>query len=146
ALVGGIPVTGAIARTAANVKNGGRTPVAGVVSGLALFAMLQFLLPAAQQIPMSALAAVLLVVAFNMGEWAYFREIRRAPKSDYGVFLATFALTTLFDLVVGILVGLVMAVLLFMRRMSEVSGVELVAEDDGGLTDRLFEFEKTRGV
>lgn len=138
-LFGGIPVTGAIARTAANVRSGGRTPVAALVSGVFLFIMLQLLLPLAARIPMSSLAAVLLMVAYGMGEWGYFTHLRRAPKSDYLVFIATFALTVVFDLVVGILVGMLLAVFLFMKRMADVSSVELISENDEGREDRLFE-------
>lgn len=141
-LFGGIPVTGAIARTAANAKNGGRTPVAALVSAIFLFVMLQFLLPLAQMIPMSTLAAVLLMVAYNMGEWEYFKELRRAPRSDYLVFLSTFVLTVIFDLVVGILIGLLLAIFLFMRRMTDLVKVELIVDDDGGEEDRIFSFDE----
>lgn len=123
ALLGGIPVTGAIARTAANVKNGGRTPVAGIVHALVLLLMMLVLMPYVRFIPMASLAAVLVVVAWNMGEWEQFGELARAPRSDALVFLLTFGLTVIFDLVIAIEVGMVLTAFLFMKRMSEVTDV-----------------------
>jgi len=137
ALLGGIPVTGAIARTAANVKNGGRTPVAGIVHALVLLLMMLVLMPYVRFIPMASLAAVLVVVAWNMGEWEQFGELPRAPRSDALVFLLTFGLTVIFDLVIAIEVGMVLTAFLFMKRMSEVTDV-LPREED---TDA----EETRG-
>lgn len=132
---GGIPATGAIARTAANVKNGGRTPVAGMVHSAVLLLVLLFLMPYASLIPMPAIAAILFVVAYNMSEWKKFvKTVKTAPKSDTLVMVLTFALTVIFDLVVAIEVGMVLALLLFMKRMSEethVTGWKYTeAEDD----------------
>lgn len=132
-LFGGIPATGAIARTAANVKNGGRTPVAGMVHSVVLLLVLLFLMPYAALIPMPAIAAILFVVAYNMSEWRRFvRTVKTAPKSDIIVLVTTFVLTVLFDLVVAIVVGLILAVFLFMKRMSEETHVDSwkYAEED----------------
>lgn len=124
-LFGGIPATGAIARTAANVRNGGRTPIAGIVHCATLTVILVALMPLAALIPMTTLAAVLLVVAVNMADWnSFFRLCKTAPKSDIIILVATFALTVFFDLVVAIEVGVVLAALLFMKRMSETSDVK----------------------
>lgn len=125
ALFGGIPATGAIARTAANVKNGGRTPVAGMVHSVVLLLILVVLMPYAALIPMPTIAAILFMVAYNMSEWRKFLHlVKTSPKSDIIVLLATFALTVVFDLVVAIEVGMILAALLFMKRMSEVTEVE----------------------
>lgn len=124
-LFGGIPATGAIARTAANVKNGGRTPIAGVVHCITLALILVILMPLAALIPMTTLAAVLIMVAWNMCDWrSFIRLIKTAPKSDSIVLLLTFFLTVIFDLVVAIEVGVVVAALLFMKRMAEVTDVK----------------------
>lgn len=124
ALFGGIPATGAIARTAANIKNGGRTPVAGMVHAAVLLLILIFLMPYAALIPMPAIAAILFVVAYNMSEWREFVSIvKTAPKSDWSVLLISFVLTVAFDLVMAIGVGLVIASLLFMKRMADVADV-----------------------
>lgn len=121
---GGIPATGAIARTAANVKNGGRTPVAGMVHAVTLLFILLLFMPLAALIPMPALAAVLIMVAYNMSEWKSFVEVcKTAPKSDILVMVTTFLLTVIFDLVVAIEVGIVMAALLLIKRLSDVSEV-----------------------
>ncbi len=123
-LFGGIPATGAIARTAANVKNGGRTPVAGMVHAVVLLLILVFLMPYAGMIPMTTLAAILIVVAYNMADWKeFFGLCKHAPKSDVTVMLVTFFLTVIFDLVVAIEVGIVVAALLFIKRMSDVTSV-----------------------
>lgn len=123
-LFGGIPATGAIARTAANVKNGGRTPIAGITHCITLTIILVVLMPLASLIPMTTLAAVLLVVAWNMADWkAFARLCKTAPKSDILVLVATFVLTVFFDLVVAIEVGVVLAAILFMKRMSETADV-----------------------
>lgn len=123
-LFGGIPATGAIARTAANAKNGGRTPVAGMVHSVVLLLVLLFLMPYAALIPMPSIAAILFMVAYNMSEWKRFvRVIKTAPKSDIIIMVLTFALTVVFDLVIAIEVGMVLAALLFMKRMSEESAV-----------------------
>jgi len=123
-LFGGIPATGAIARTAANAKNGGRTPVAGMVHALVLLLVLLFLMPYAGLIPMPAIAAILFVVAYNMSEWRRFVHIiKSAPKSDILIMVTTFVLTVIFDLVIAIEVGMLMAAVLFMKRMSDESTV-----------------------
>lgn len=124
-LFGGIPATGAIARTAANVRNGGRTPIAGIVHCITLTIILLALMPLAALIPMTTLAAVLLVVAANMADWtSFFRLCKTAPKSDVIVLVATFFLTVLFDLVVAIEIGVVLAAMLFMKRMAETADVK----------------------
>ncbi|MBZ9633230.1 SulP family inorganic anion transporter [Clostridium sp. FP1] len=128
-LVGGIPVTGAIARTAANVKNGGRTPVAGIVHSLALLMILLVCMPYVKLVPMSSLAAILIIVSYNMGEWEAFQRILKAPKSDAIVLLATFSLTIFFDLVIAIGIGLLLASLLFMKRMADVSDVRYILDE-----------------
>ncbi|MBE6542620.1 MAG: STAS domain-containing protein [Ruminococcaceae bacterium] len=132
ALFGGIPATGAIARTAANVKNGGRTPISGMVHAVVLLLVLVFFMPYAALIPMPTIAAILFVVAYNMSEWREFVHlVRKSPASDVLVLLTTFVLTVVFDLVVAIAVGIVLAAILFMSRMSNVSDVrEWKAADD----------------
>ncbi len=123
-LFGGIPATGAIARTAANAKNGGRTPIAGMVHAVVLLLVLLFLMPYAALIPMPAIAAILFVVAYNMSEWRKFvHTIKTAPKSDTIVMVITFGLTVIFDLVIAIEVGMVLAAMFFMKRMSEETAV-----------------------
>lgn len=134
-LFGGIPATGAIARTATNIKNGGRTPIAGLVHALTLLAILTTVGRWVALVPMAGLAGVLLVVAYNMSELRVFRGLLRGPRSDVLVLVATFILTVLVDLVVAIEVGVVMAALLFMRRMSEVSTVR-------SITDQLDDTER----
>ena len=120
ALFGGIPATGAIARTAANIKNGGRTPIAGMVHSVTLIIVLVVLMPYAGMIPMPTIAAILFIVAYNMCQWRTFRDlVRTAPKSDILVLIVTFVLTVVFDLVVAIEIGMVLACLLFIKRMSE---------------------------
>lgn len=125
ALFGGIPATGAIARTAANVKNGGRTPISGMVHAIVLLLILVVLMPYAALIPMPTIAAILFMVAYNMSEWRKFVHlVKTAPKSDILVLVTTFVLTVVFDLVVAIEVGIIMAAILFMKRMSDVTEVE----------------------
>lgn len=125
ALFGGIPATGAIARTAANIKNGGRTPIAGMVHSVVLVLILVVLMPYAALIPVPAIAAILFMVAYNMSGWREFADLcKTAPKSDIIVLCLTFFLTVVFDLVVAIEVGVVLAAILFMKRMSEVTEVE----------------------
>lgn len=125
ALFGGIPATGAIARTAANVKNGGRTPIAGMVHSVVLLLILIVFMPFAGMIPMPTIAAILFMVAYNMSEWRNFVHlVKTAPKSDILVLVLTFVLTVVFDLVVAIGVGIVLAAMLFMKRMSEETSVE----------------------
>ena len=124
-LFGGIPATGAIARTAANVRNGGRTPIAGITHCITLTIILLVLMPLAALIPMATLAAVLLVVAANMADWSsFFRLCKSAPKSDIIVLVITFFLTVFFDLVVAIEIGVVLAALLFMKRMAETADIK----------------------
>ena len=124
-LFGGIPATGAIARTAANVRNGGRTPIAGITHCITLTIILLVLMPLAALIPMTTLAAVLLVVAANMADWSsFFRLCKSAPKSDIIVLVITFFLTVFFDLVVAIEIGVVLAALLFMKRMAETADIK----------------------
>lgn len=133
ALFGGIPATGAIARTAANVKNGGRTPVAGMIHAVVLVLILIILMPYAAMIPMPAIAAILFMVAYNICQWRTFTElVKTAPKSDIAVLILTFLLTIVFDLVIAIEIGLLVAVLLFMKRMSDVTEVHSwkYAEDE----------------
>ncbi|MBO5944182.1 MAG: sulfate permease [Clostridia bacterium] len=123
-LFGGIPATGAIARTAANAKNGGRTPVAGMVHAVVLLLVLLFLMPLAGLIPMPTIAAILFMVAYNMSEWKKFVHIlKSAPKNDIIVMVITFGLTVIFDLVIAIEVGMLLAAMLFMKRMSEETSV-----------------------
>ena len=128
-LFGGIPATGAIARTAANVKNGGRTPVAGIVHAIMLLLILVVLMPYAAWIPMPTIAAILFMVAYNMCEWRRFVKIcKTAPKSDILVLVVTFVLTVVFDLVVAIEVGMIIAVVLFMKRMADVARIRTWSE------------------
>lgn len=139
AFFGGIPATGAIARTAANVKNGGRTPIAGIVHSITLALILVILMPYAALIPMPCIAAILFMVAYNMSEWRKFLNIcKTAPKSDILVLVLTFVLTVVFDLVVAIGVGIVLTCLLFMKRMSEVTDVhgwKYIDEDEEDTED-----------
>ncbi|MFK4955445.1 sulfate permease [Lactococcus garvieae] len=131
ALFGGIPATGAIARTAANVKNGGRTPTAGIVHALTLLLILLFLMPYASLIPMSCLASILVIVAYNMSGWRTFiYMLRKAPKSDIAVLLITLFLTVFFDLVVAIEFGMILAAFLFLKRMSDVATVRQWVDKD----------------
>ena len=123
-MFGGIPATGAIARTAANAKNGGRTPIAGMVHAVVLLLVLLFFMPYAGLIPMPTIAAILFMVAYNMSEWRKFvRTCKTAPKTDILVMVVTFGLTVIFDLVIAIEVGMVLAAMLFMKRMSEETAV-----------------------
>jgi len=120
-IFGGLPATGAIARTAANVNSGGRTPIAGMTHAIVLLIMLVAFMPLAKFIPMCALAAILVNVAYNMSEWHAFKALLKAPKSDITVLLATFFLTVFLDLVIAIEIGMIFAALLFMKRMSDVA-------------------------
>jgi SulP family sulfate permease len=135
ALFGGIPVTGAIARTAANVKNGGRTPVAGIVHAVVLLVIMLLFMPYVKLVPMSSLAAILIMVSYNMGEWEAFKKFLKTPKSDATVFIVTFTLTVLIDLVVAIGVGLVLACFLFMKRMADVTSVKSILDDEENEND-----------
>ncbi|MGI5946747.1 MAG: SulP family inorganic anion transporter [Lachnospiraceae bacterium] len=141
ALFGGIPATGAIARTAANIKNGGRTPVAGMVHSITLVIVLVVLMPYAGMIPMPTIAAILFIVAYNMCQWRTFVHlVKTAPKSDILVLVTTFILTVVFDLVVAIEIGMVLACLLFIKRMSEETRADswtyVDDEDDTQESDR----------
>lgn len=123
-IFGGIPATGAIARTVANIKNGGRTPVAGMVHAVVLLFILVTFMPLASMIPLSSLAAVLVIVAYNMSEWRAFKALFKAPKSDIFILMTTFLLTVFLDLVKAIEIGMVISALLFMKRMSDVAKIE----------------------
>ncbi|MDX9758262.1 MAG: sulfate permease [Bacteroidota bacterium] len=125
-LFGGIPATGAIARTATNVRNGGKTPVSGIVHAIVLLLIMLFFGRWAALIPMPALAAILVVVAYNMSEWRTFRKLLRYPKSDVLVLVATFVLTVLIDLTVAIEVGIVLSALLLMKRMSDTTEMQII--------------------
>jgi len=138
-IFGGIPATGAIARTATNVKNGGRTPVAGMVHAVTLLLIMLFFGRWAGLIPMATLAAILVVVAYHMSEWRTFRAELRSPKSDVAVLLVTFLLTVLVDLTVAIEVGMVLAVFLFMRRMATVTSVSVLTHE---LRDPVDDYER----
>lgn len=125
ALFGGIPATGAIARTAANIKNGGRTPIAGIVHSVTLLIVLVVLMPYAGMIPMPTIAAILFSVAYNMCQWRTFvKLVKTAPKSDIIVLVSSFVLTVIFDLVIAIEIGMILACLLFIKRMSEEAHVD----------------------
>ena len=128
-LFGGIPATGAIARTMTNINNGGRTPVAGIVHAVVLLLILLFLMPLAQYIPMACLAGVLVVVSYNMSGWRVFRALLRNPKSDVTVLLITFFLTVIFDLTVAIETGLVIACILFMKRVMETTKISVITDE-----------------
>ena len=128
-LFGGIPATGAIARTMANITGGGRTPVAGIIHAVVLLLIFLFLMPLARYIPMACLAGVLVVVSYGMSGWRSFRALMRNPKSDVTVLLLTFFLTIIFDLTIAIEVGLICACLLFMRRMAETTEVRAVLDE-----------------
>ncbi|MCL6097449.1 MAG: SulP family inorganic anion transporter [Bacteroidetes bacterium] len=128
-LFGGIPVTGAIARTVTNIKNGGRTPVAGIIHAIVLLLILLFFGKLANLIPMGTLAAILVIVAYNMSEWHAFKGLLKSPRSDVVVLLTTFFLTVIFDLTIAIEIGMVLAVLLFMRRMAMVTNVGIVTRE-----------------
>lgn len=128
-LFGGIPATGAIARTMTNINNGGRTPVAGLVHAVVLLLIFVLLMPLAQYIPMACLAGVLVVVSYNMSGWRTFRQMLRNPKSDVAVLLITFVLTVVFDLTIAIEFGLMIACLLFMKRVGESSRISVLTDE-----------------
>lgn len=146
ALFGGIPATGAIARTAANVKNGGRTPIAAIVHSLVLLLVLAILMPYASYIPMPAIAAILISVAYNMCQWRQFAYlVKTSPKSDILVLVTTFLLTVIFDLVVAIEVGIILACILFMKRMSDeaaVTGWKYIKDEEEPETLELRQISK----
>ncbi len=128
-IFGGIPATGAIARTATNIKNGGRTPVAGIIHAITLLLIMLFFGSYAKLIPMATLAAILIIVSYNMSEWHNFVNLLKSPKSDVAVLLTTFFLTVIFDLTIAIEIGMILAVLLFMKRMAEVSNVSVITRE-----------------
>lgn len=143
-IFGGIPVTGAIARTMTNINNGGRTPVAGIIHAIVLLLILLFLGPLTKHIPMACLAGVLIIVSYNMSEWRTFRSLLKNPKGDVSVLLVTFFLTVIFDLTIAIEMGLLIAMFLFMKRVSETTKVS-VTKDEIDLseeTEVLLEEEK----
>ncbi len=139
-LFGGIPATGAIARTATNVKNGGRTPIAGIVHALVLLGIMVLFAPYAKLIPMSCLAGILIVVAYHMSEWKQFRSILKGNRMDIIILLTTFFLTVLFDLVIAIEIGIVLSSFMFMKRMSESVNIQDFSSDDKN-GEHLFEEE-----
>jgi len=128
-IFGGLPATGAIARTATNIKNGGRTPVAGMIHAITLLLILLFFGSYAKLIPMATLAVILVIVSYNMSEWRSFVKLLRSPKHDVVVLLVTFFLTVIFDLTIAIEIGLLMAVFLFMHRMSQVTNVGIISKE-----------------
>jgi SulP family sulfate permease len=145
-IFGGIPATGAIARTATNIKNGGRTPVAGMVHALVLFAILLFVGKWAAYIPMATLAGVLIIVAYNMSEWQNFISIMKVSKSDAAVLLTTFFLTVLIDLTVAIEIGMILAAFLFMRNMMKSSFVEQLNLSSNEQDEDLKKYRLPKGV
>lgn len=128
-LFGGIPVTGAIARTMTNINNGGRTPIAGIIHAVVLLLILLFLGPLTKHIPMACLAGVLIIVAYNMSEWRVFASLLKNPKSDVIVLLVTFFLTVIFDLTIAIEIGILLAMLLLVKRVSETSSISVVTDE-----------------
>ncbi len=128
-MFGGIPVTGAIARTMANINYGGRTPVAAIINSLVLLIILLFLVPFTKHIPMACLAGVLVIISYNMSDWRTFRSLLKNPKSDVIVLLVTFFLTVLFDLTIAIEIGLLLAMLSFMKRISETTNVSIFKDE-----------------
>ncbi|MDM0931367.1 sulfate permease [Clostridium perfringens] len=129
-LFGGIPATGAIARTAANVKNGGRTPISGMVHSITLLLIMLVFMPLAKFIPLTTLSAILIIVSYNMSEWRTFKAILKAPKSDIAILLITFFLTVLFDLVIAIGIGMIVSMCLFIRRVATSIEVNELNESD----------------
>jgi SulP family sulfate permease len=128
-LVGGLPATGAIARTATNVRSGARTPVAGMIHALTLLLVLLVAAPAARYIPLASLAGILLVVAYNVGDWGEIRELLKLTKMDISVWLVTFALTVFADLTLAVELGMILAMLLFIRKVSQTTTVSRVTAD-----------------
>lgn len=143
-LFGGIPVTGAIARTMTNINNGGRTPMAGIIHAVILLLILLFLAPLTKHIPMACLAGVLVVVSYNMSEWRTIRSMMSNPKADVAVLVTTLVLTIIFDLTIAIEVGLVLAVLLFMRRIMATTSISVIHDQlevhqDGESSDEVLD-------
>lgn len=146
ALFGGIPATGAIARTATNVKNGGRTPIAGITHAIVLLGIMLLIAPYAKLIPMACLAGILVVVAWHMGEWPHFIAMFRSNRNDVIILVTTFLLTVLFDLIIAIEVGIVLSAFMFMNRMSEALAIKTAGAldvDSAPKTDTIFEEELT---
>ena len=141
-LFGGIPATGAIARTMTNINNGGKTPIAGIIHAVVLLLIFLFLMPLAKFIPMACLAGVLVVVSYGMSGWRSFLALMKNPKSDVTVLLITFFLTIMFDLTIAIEVGLICACLLFMKRMAETTDVKAITDDEIDL-NKEFDFLST---
>src|SRR5690606_19545377 len=146
-LFGGIPATGAIARTATNIKNGGRTPIAGIVHAIVLLLIMLVFAPVAKLIPLSCLAGILVVVAWHMGEWHHFFSMLKSNRMDVIVLLTTFFLTVFFDLILAIQVGMILASFIFMKRMSDATSIrnttDLLHAYEGN-TDTLFEEELSK--
>ena len=134
---GGIPATGALARTMANINNGGRTPIAGIVHAVVLLVIFLFLLPYAVYIPLSCLAAILVMVAYNMSEWRTFKYLLKGEKTDVSVLLITFFLTVIIDLTVAIEVGMLLAVILFVKRVSETTNINVMGKDPIAATENV---------
>lgn len=145
-IFGGIPATGAIARTMTNIDNGGKTPIAGIIHAVVLLLILLFLMPLAQYIPMACLAGVLVIVAYNMSEWRTFKSMLNNPKSDVAVLLVTFFLTVVFDLTVAIQVGIVIACLFFMKRVAETTDISVITGNDDEINDSQFEGEPALNI
>ena len=141
AVFGGIPATGAIARTVTNVKNGGRTPVAGMVHAVTLLLIMLFAVKWAALIPMATLAGILVVIAYNMSEWESFMGTLKGPKSDVAVMVTTFLLTVLIDLTVAIEIGMVLAAFLFLRKMIKSTDVSVMEEHEYGVSEDVAVFE-----
>ncbi|MFH6770209.1 SulP family inorganic anion transporter [Gaetbulibacter aquiaggeris] len=139
-IFGGIPATGAIARTATNVKNGGRTPIAGIIHALVLLAIMLLFAPYAKLIPLSCLAGILMVVAYHMSEWRQFRSILKGNRMDIIILLTTFFLTVIFDLVIAIEIGIVLSSFLFMKRMSESIQIQNISSENFN-NENLFDDE-----
>jgi SulP family sulfate permease len=139
-LFGGIPATGAIARTATNVKNGGRTPIAGIVHALVLLAIMLLFAPYAKLIPLSCLAGILMVVEYHMSEWKQFKSILKGNRMDIIILLTTFFLTVIFDLVIAIEIGIVLSSFMFMKRMSESVNIQNISSENEN-KEHLFDEE-----
>lgn len=140
-IFGGIPATGAIARTMTNINNGGKSPIAGIIHAIVLLIILLFLMPLAQYIPMACLAGVLVIVSYNMSEWRTFKSMLNNPKSDVAVLLVTFFLTVIFDLTVAIQVGIVIACLFFMKRVAETTDISVITGDEEGADETQYDGE-----
>ena len=143
ALFGGIPATGAIARTATNIRNGGRTPVAGIIHAITLLVIMFFLGNLAKQIPLSCLAGILVVIAYNMSEWRSFKAILKGPRYDVLVLLSTFIITVVIDLTVAIQIGMVLAAILFMKRMVDAASLDSLKPDDDGEDQPINQWPKS---